>query len=87
MRLYLAAAVLMLAFVAYAEAQDAQQEDTVEQRFAKLGEHMSAIGQTLAEKTKSTIEQLQASEFAAQTKSWFEGLVEKTKARFGGQSQ
>uniref|UniRef100_A0A671WK28 Apolipoprotein C-I-like n=1 Tax=Sparus aurata TaxID=8175 RepID=A0A671WK28_SPAAU len=60
MRLFLAVAVLMLAFIAYTEAQ----EETTEQTFAKFGEQMTEMGKDLAEKAKTTFENINNSEFA-----------------------
>merc|ERR1712189_41919 len=71
MRLYLAVAVLMLAFVAYTEAQ----EETIEQK--------SEVGKSLADRAKTTFDQIQTSEFASTTKSWFEEQVEKLNQASG----
>ncbi len=78
MRLYLAVAMLMLAFVAYTEAQDA----TVEDKFTQLGQDMSNMGQTVLDKVKTTFDEIQNSEFAANTRRWFEETAEKLKNKF-----
>lgn len=83
MRLYLAVAVLMLAFVAYTEAQ----EETIEQKFVKFGEQMSEVGKSLADRAKTTFDQIQTSEFASTTKSWFEEQIEKLKTKLQEISQ
>ncbi|XP_047454733.1 apolipoprotein C-I [Mugil cephalus] len=77
MRLYLAVAMLMLAFVAYTEAQ----EETVEQRFAKFGDQMSEFGRTLAEKAKSTFQDIQTSDFITSSRDWFSQQLEKLKSK------
>ncbi|XP_034553890.1 apolipoprotein C-I [Notolabrus celidotus] len=79
MRLYLAVAVLMLALVAYTEAQD----DTVEQKFAKFGEQMTELGQNLADKTQTAFQGIHESEFATTTRDWFAKQMEKLKAKLG----
>merc|ERR1711915_96488 len=76
MRLYLAVAVLMLAFVAYTEA-----EETVEQKFAAFGKQMTEMSQTLAEKAKTTFDDISTSEFAVTTKNWFSEQFEMMKAK------
>ncbi|XP_073342281.1 apolipoprotein C-I-like [Pagrus major] len=83
MRLFLAVAVLMLAFVAYTEAQ----EESIEQKFTKFGEQMSAVGQDLAEKAKTAFENINNSEFAVTSRNWFAERLEKLKNRFQDNSQ
>ncbi|XP_044063235.1 apolipoprotein C-I [Siniperca chuatsi] len=78
MRLYLALAVLMLAFVAYTEAQ----EETIEAKFTKFGEQMSEMTRTLADKAKVTFEQIHTSDFAVNTRNWLQEQVEKLKTKF-----
>ncbi|KAK2903089.1 hypothetical protein Q8A67_007802 [Cirrhinus molitorella] len=75
MKLYLAAAVLMLVLAVHTEAQD---EPTLEQQFAKFQTQVKEIADDLTEKTKSTFEQLEKSDFAVKTKSWFSEQFEKT---------
>ncbi|XP_045901439.1 apolipoprotein C-I [Micropterus dolomieu] len=83
MRLYLAVAVLVLAFVAYTEAQ----EETIEQRFSKFGEQMTQFGGDLAEKTKAAIEQIRNSDFAVSSKNWLHEQFERLKNKLGEVSQ
>ncbi|XP_035528309.1 apolipoprotein C-I [Morone saxatilis] len=78
MRLYLAVAVLLLALVAYTEAQ----EDTVERSFAEFGNQMTEMGKNLAEKAKTTIDQIRESEFAVNSRTWFNDQFEKIKTKF-----
>ncbi|XP_028280358.1 apolipoprotein C-I [Parambassis ranga] len=73
MRLYLAVALLMLAFVAYTEAQ----EDTIEQKFTKFGEQISELSRNLAEKAKTAFQDINTSEFATNAKNWFTEQFEK----------
>ncbi|XP_035862202.1 apolipoprotein C-I isoform X2 [Sander lucioperca] len=79
MRLYLAVAVLMLAFVAYTEAQ----EETIEQRFAVFQDQMAEMGKNLAEKAKTTFEQFQTSDLAVKSQNWFCEQYESLKAKMG----
>uniref|UniRef100_G3NGS3 Apolipoprotein C-I n=1 Tax=Gasterosteus aculeatus TaxID=69293 RepID=G3NGS3_GASAC len=81
MKLYLAVAVLMLAFVAYTdtEAQDAEQ--TVEQRFNRFGEQVAEVSKGLAEKAKTTFEEISTSQFAEDTRNWFQTQFESLKAK------
>ncbi|CAJ1062664.1 apolipoprotein C-I-like [Xyrichtys novacula] len=83
MRLYLAVAVLMLAFVAYTEAQD----DTIEEKFSKFGDQVADLGRNIAEKAKTTWSEIQNSEFATNSRNWFEGVFQKAKETFDGTSQ
>ncbi|MBB6682330.1 hypothetical protein H4O20_12840, partial [Aequorivita sp. 609] len=78
MKLYLAAAVLMLVLAVQTEAQD---EPTLEERFAKFQTQVKEIAEDLTEKTKTTFEQLDKSEFAVKTKSWFNEQYEKMKQK------
>ncbi|XP_036928817.1 apolipoprotein C-I isoform X3 [Acanthopagrus latus] len=77
MRLFLAVAVLMLAFIAYTEAQ----EETAEQKLAKFGKQMTEMGKNLAEKAKNTFENINNSEFAVTSRNWFTEQLEKLKTR------
>ncbi|KAM8735107.1 apolipoprotein C-I [Acanthopagrus schlegelii] len=77
MRLFLAVAVLMLAFIAYTEAQ----EETAEQKLAKFGKQMTEMGKNLAEKAKTTFENINNSEFAVTSRNWFTEQLEKLKTR------
>ncbi|KAM4581580.1 apolipoprotein C-I [Odontesthes bonariensis] len=82
MRLYLAVAVLMLAFVAYTEAQ----EEAVDDKFSQFGQQLGDFGKSLAEKAKTTFQDIQDSEFAVTTRNWFSDQFEKMKSKFGDQS-
>uniref|UniRef100_A0A3Q3JI92 Uncharacterized protein n=1 Tax=Monopterus albus TaxID=43700 RepID=A0A3Q3JI92_MONAL len=55
MRLYLAVAVLMLAFVAYTEAQ----EDTLQERFTKFTEQISELSRSMRAKLNWLQERLE----------------------------
>ncbi|KAM6935973.1 apolipoprotein C-I [Lycodopsis pacificus] len=81
MKLYLAVAVLMLAFVAYTEAQDQVEEQTIEQRFSNFGEQVAEVGKNLAEKAKTTFEEIQSSKFAADSRDWFQTQIDNLKAK------
>ncbi|XP_073342284.1 apolipoprotein C-I-like [Pagrus major] len=83
MRLFLAVAVLMLAFVAYTEAQ----EETIEQKFTEFGERVTQVGQDLAEKAKTAFENINNSEFAVTSRNWFSEQIEKLKTMFQDNSQ
>uniref|UniRef100_A0A669BT51 Apolipoprotein C-I n=1 Tax=Oreochromis niloticus TaxID=8128 RepID=A0A669BT51_ORENI len=76
MRLYLAVAVLMLAFVAYTEAQD---DTSIQERFDRFGQKLTEIGQSLAEKTKTAFQDLHNSEFGTSTRNWFTDAFQKMK--------
>ncbi|XP_033496678.1 apolipoprotein C-I [Epinephelus lanceolatus] len=77
MRLYLAIAVLMLALVAYTEAQ----EETLEQKLAKFTEQVSQVGQNLGEKIKTGFDDFQTSDFAVNSQARFNEWVEWVKTR------
>ncbi|XP_041799275.1 apolipoprotein C-I [Chelmon rostratus] len=64
MRLYLAVAVLMLAFVACTEAQ----EDSMGQRLTKFGEQVTELGRNLGEKVKGAVEKVQTNEFVVSSR-------------------
>ncbi|XP_018553808.1 apolipoprotein C-I [Lates calcarifer] len=83
MRLFLAVAVLMLAFVAYTEAQD----DTVQEKFANFGKQLSEMSLGLAEKAKTAFEEIHQSQFATETRSWFDQLIEKAKSTISEMAQ
>ncbi|KAI3361197.1 hypothetical protein L3Q82_013397 [Scortum barcoo] len=78
MRLYLAVAVLMLAFVAYTEAQ----EETIEEKFNKFGEQVAAVGRDIAEKAKTGFESFQNSEFYTTSRNWFQEQMHKKELLF-----
>ncbi|XP_073342283.1 apolipoprotein C-I-like [Pagrus major] len=78
MRLFLAVAVLMLAFVAYTEAQ----EESIEQKFTQFGERVSQVGQDLAEKARTAFDSISNSEAVTNTKNWFSEHIEKLKSQF-----
>ncbi|KAM8735106.1 apolipoprotein C-I-like [Acanthopagrus schlegelii] len=77
MRLFLAVAVLMLAFIAYTEAQ----EETVEQKMAQFGERVTQMGQELAEKAKTAFESVHNSEAMTKTRDWFTEHFEAIKTK------
>ncbi|CAL9705167.1 unnamed protein product [Knipowitschia caucasica] len=78
MKLYLAIAVLVLAFVAYTEAQEA----TVEERFNQFGQQMTEMGKTVAEKVKTAAEDFQNNENVQKAKDWFQEQIDKLTAQF-----
>merc|ERR1711980_37832 len=78
MRLFLAVAVLMLAFVACTEAE----EETVEQKLAKFGQRLTEMGETLAEKAKHTLEKIQNNEFTVMSRNWLKEKLDKMKTQF-----
>ncbi|XP_061920343.1 apolipoprotein C-I-like [Entelurus aequoreus] len=75
MRLYLALAVLLLALLAYTEAQD----DTMQQKFSNVGDQITEFGQSIAEKTKKAFQTIQDSDFAVATRDFFRNGFEKLK--------
>nr|AAT45249.1 unknown [Sparus aurata] len=77
MRLFLAVAVLMLAFIAYTEAQ----EETMEQKFTQFGERVTQVGQDLAEKAKTAFDSIHNSEAMTKTRDWFAEQLEALKAK------
>ncbi|XP_068592289.1 apolipoprotein C-I-like [Cebidichthys violaceus] len=85
MRLYLAVAVLMLAFVAYTEAQDQDQEQDLDPTFTtgfnNFGERMAEVAKNLAEKAKTTFEEIQNSKIATDSRDWFQTQIDKLKER------
>ncbi|XP_008429390.1 apolipoprotein C-I [Poecilia reticulata] len=76
MRLYLAAAVLLLALVAYTEAQD----DFAE-RFSNFGDQLTEFGKNVAEKAKTHYDTISTSEFAVSTRNWFTEQFQKIKTK------
>ncbi|XP_051577018.1 apolipoprotein C-I-like [Myxocyprinus asiaticus] len=80
MKLYLAAAVLMLVFAAHTEAQV---EPTLEQHFANFHTQVKEIAGDLTEKTKNAFAQFEQSEFAVKTKNWFTEQFDKIKQKLG----
>ncbi|XP_026173129.1 apolipoprotein C-I [Mastacembelus armatus] len=83
MRLYLAVAMLMLAFVAFTEAQ----EETIKQRVVKISEQLSEGVKTLADKAKTGFDQLHNSDFAVSTRNWFQEQFDKVKTKLGELTQ
>ncbi|XP_040899396.1 apolipoprotein C-I [Toxotes jaculatrix] len=73
MRLYLAVAVLMLAFVAYTEAQ----EETFTDRLTSFGEQLQVMARELAEKAKTAFKEVQNSDVAVNSKNWIQDQFEK----------
>ncbi|XP_051573888.1 apolipoprotein C-I-like [Myxocyprinus asiaticus] len=78
MKLFLAAAVLMLVLATHTEAQE---ESTLEQQFANFHTQVKEIAGDLTEKTKNAFEQFEQSEFAVKTKNWFTEQFEKMKQK------
>ncbi|XP_019948351.2 apolipoprotein C-I [Paralichthys olivaceus] len=78
MKLFLAVAVLMLALVAYTEAQD----DSIGDTFTRFGDKMQEMGRDLADRAKTTFEEISSSEAAVKTKNWFTETFEGIKNRF-----
>uniref|UniRef100_A0A3B5AVB8 Uncharacterized protein n=1 Tax=Stegastes partitus TaxID=144197 RepID=A0A3B5AVB8_9TELE len=72
MRLYLAVAVLLLALVAYTEAQD----DT----FSKFTEHLTDAGRKLQEGATNTYEKIRNSDAVNNMGDFFNGLIAKVKS-------
>uniref|UniRef100_A0A3Q4AWR8 Apolipoprotein C-I n=1 Tax=Mola mola TaxID=94237 RepID=A0A3Q4AWR8_MOLML len=76
MKLYLAVAVLMLAFVAHTEAQE---EETVGSTFTRFGDHVTDMTRGLVDRTRDAFHKIKTSDFATKTKNWFESF----KTRIG----
>ncbi|KAM9722930.1 apolipoprotein C-I [Menidia menidia] len=76
MRLYLAVAMLLLALVAYTEAQ----EETVEDKLTKFGQQLGEMGKNLAEQVKTSFQDINTSEFAEKTRNWFAERLEQIKS-------
>ncbi|KAM3613834.1 uncharacterized protein V6R79_005622 [Siganus canaliculatus] len=70
MKLYLAVAVLMLAFVAHTEAQ----EETIEQKFATFNSQMSEFTRNLAEKAKTAMQDINT-----KSANWFQEQFQRAK--------
>ncbi|KAM9353284.1 apolipoprotein C-I [Symphorus nematophorus] len=79
MRLFLAVAVLMLALVAYTEAQD---EETFDKKISAFREQVVDVGRTLAEKAKTVIEQVNNSDMVTSARSWLTEGFETLKKKF-----
>ncbi|KAK7886885.1 hypothetical protein WMY93_026506 [Mugilogobius chulae] len=78
MKLYLAIAVLVLAFVAYTEAQ----EVTMEERFSQLGQQMTEFGKTVADKARTAAEEFNNNEHVQKAKTWLQEKFEKFTSNF-----
>ncbi|XP_070823437.1 apolipoprotein C-I [Chaetodon trifascialis] len=83
MRLLLAVAVLVLAFVAYTEAQ----EDTVEGRITKFGHQVTEMGSNLLERGKEVLERARNSEVATASKQFFQSGWEKLRETWADLTQ
>ncbi|XP_033976100.1 apolipoprotein C-I isoform X1 [Trematomus bernacchii] len=70
-----------------AEAQEAEAEATVEEKFAVFTNQMGEMGKNLADKAQTTFEEIRSSEFVASSQSWFEQQLEKMKQKFSEISQ
>jgi len=79
MKLFLAVAVLLLAFAAHTDAQDAEPEKTVEQRLADFGAQVTELTSNLADKTKEAFEKIHTSETATGIRDWFSDTFNKVK--------
>uniref|UniRef100_A0A3P8W7U9 Apolipoprotein C-I n=1 Tax=Cynoglossus semilaevis TaxID=244447 RepID=A0A3P8W7U9_CYNSE len=77
MRLFLAVAVLMLAFVAYTAAE----EETVQEKLNKFAERVADAGRTVADGARTQYDRLRNSEFATNAKNWFQRQVEKLQSK------
>ncbi|XP_034089669.1 apolipoprotein C-I [Gymnodraco acuticeps] len=87
MRLYLVVAMLVLALAAFTQAQEAEAEATVEEKFAVFTNQMGEMGKNLADKAQTTFEGIRSSEFVASSQTWFEQQMEKIKQKIGEISQ
>nr|AAN02166.1 gastrula specific embryonic protein 1 [Epinephelus coioides] len=67
----------MLALVAYTEAQ----EETFEQKFAKLTEQVTQVGQNLGERLKTGFDDIQTSDFATNSKARLNEFFEWMKTK------
>ncbi|NP_001278815.1 apolipoprotein C-I isoform 1 precursor [Danio rerio] len=79
MKLYLAAAVLMLVLAVH--TAEAQEEPTLEQHFTKFGTQMKEIAEDLADKTKTAFQNIEQSELGTKTRNWFNDQYEKLKQK------
>merc|ERR1739849_40092 len=77
MKLFLAVAVLLLAFAAHTGAQE--EEKTVEQRLADFGAQVTELTSNLADKTKEAFEKIHTSETATGIRDWFTETFNKVK--------
>ncbi|XP_029959109.1 apolipoprotein C-I [Salarias fasciatus] len=75
MRLFLAVAVLMLALVAYTEAQD----DTLEAKLNKIKDQFTEMGSNLADHLSTTFRNVQDSDTIESIKSWWAQQLERLK--------
>ncbi|XP_073941020.1 uncharacterized protein [Takifugu rubripes] len=73
MRLLLPAAVLLLALVLSAEAQ----EDTFMERLGRLREHVTSSATTLLEKGKAVVEDISNSKYAVESRTWLQEQMER----------
>ncbi|XP_055019644.1 apolipoprotein C-I-like [Boleophthalmus pectinirostris] len=78
MKLYLALAVLVLAFVAYTEAQD----DTAEDGFNRVHQSVTEFGKTALERAQAALNDFNNNEKVQKAKTWFQEQIEKIKNRF-----
>merc|ERR1712035_169393 len=79
MRLYLAVAVLMLAFVAYTDAQ----EDTFEQKLKKFTDKITYLGRDAIEKAQTLANDFQNSEPVVTSKNWVSEQMQTIQASLG----
>ncbi|TWW53432.1 hypothetical protein D4764_0047300 [Takifugu flavidus] len=78
MRLLLPAAVLLLALVLSAEAQ----EDTFMDRLGRLREHVTSSATTLLEKGKAVVEDISNSKYAVESRTWLQEQMERVANKF-----
>ncbi|XP_041649655.1 apolipoprotein C-I [Cheilinus undulatus] len=78
MRLFLAVAVLMLAFIAYTEAQ----EETFEEKMTNFGNQMTEFFRGVVERANAGIEDMKNSQAVTDARSWAEKLSERLMNNF-----
>ncbi|XP_068180572.1 apolipoprotein C-I [Antennarius striatus] len=83
MRLYLAVAVLMLAFVAYAAAEE---EQTFMERLTNFRQRAVELGQNAYARSVESLQQLANSEFVTKSKSYIQNTMDTIVERVKGSS-
>ncbi|KAM9852698.1 apolipoprotein C-I [Aulostomus maculatus] len=83
MRLYLAVAVLLLALVAYTEAQD----QTFQERFQSFTQQVTDATRDLGDQTSAAFESFKNSEFAEKFRGFFSGIYESSRKAIEDLSQ
>ncbi|XP_068616671.1 apolipoprotein C-I [Brachionichthys hirsutus] len=79
MRLYLAVAVLMLAFVAYAEAEG---EDTIGERLSNFGQTVADMSQQAFAKSRETAQTVFENEHVVIVREYVQDALEKLLQKF-----